>query len=146
MTDSNATLQKRQSDQREHSNEKYSQAKIIKALRASRGMIAAAARMLGCTRQTIYDAIVRHPEINQVVAGERELMLDQAELKLQEAIDGGEGWAVRYFLSTQGQARGYIERQRVDVEDKRITVIVNRGGGAVLDAQPTLEAKTGVDE
>ena len=140
MTNSNASLQKRQSGQREHSNEKYSPAKIIEALQVSRGMIATAARLLGCTRQTIYDAIVRHPEINHVVAGERELMPDHAELKLQEAIDAGEGWAVRFFLSTQGQARGYIERQRVEVEDKKITVIVNRGGATMLDARPALES------
>lgn len=139
MTDPNAGVQKRQSGHRGHSNEKYSPAKIIEALQVSRGMIASAARLLGCTRQTIYDAVARHPEINNVVAGERELLLDRAELKLQEAIDAGEGWAVRFFLSTQGQARGYIERQRVDVEDKKITVIVNRGGATILDVRPALE-------
>lgn len=133
MNDPGSGVQKR------HSNEKYSPTSIIEALQASRGMIATAARLLGCTRQTIYDAIVRHPEINHVVAGERELMLDHAELKLQEAIDAGEGWAVRYFLSTQGQARGYIERQRGDEEDKKITVIVNRGGAPILDVRPGLE-------
>ena len=100
MTDPNAGVQKRQSGHRGHSNEKYSPAKIIEALQVSRGMIASAARLLGCTRQTIYDAVARHPEINNVVAGERELLLDRAELKLQEAIDAGEGDA-----GGRGQAR-----------------------------------------
>jgi Bacterial regulatory protein, Fis family len=99
---------------------------MIEALRASRGMIATTARLLGCTRQTIYDAILQHPEINNVVAGDRELMRDHAGLKLQEAVEAGEGWAVRFFLSTQGQARGYIERQRVDPEAKKLVVVVNR--------------------
>jgi hypothetical protein len=132
-------LQNRQSEQYKATpHEKYSPSKLIEALKASRGMIATAARLLGCTRQTIYDAIARHPEINHVVAGERELMLDSAELKLQEAVDRAEAWAIRYYLSTQGQGRGYIERQRVDVDDRKVTVIVNRGGYA-LDVPPALE-------
>ena len=138
MTDPNAGLQTRQSDHRTHANEKYSPAKIIEALQASRGMIATAARLLGCTRQTIYDAIARHPEINHVVAGERELMLDSAELKLQEAVDRAEAWAIRYYLSTQGKSRGYVERQLVDGDDGKVTVIIDRVGHA-LDVQPALE-------
>jgi hypothetical protein len=137
MSEAEGGLQKRQT----HSNEKYSAAKIMEALRASRGMIATAARLLGCTRQTIYDAIARHPEINTVVAGERELMLDTAEMKLQEAIDAGEGWAVKFKLATQGQSRSYIERQRIDVEDKQIIVHVHRGGGTVLEV-PALPGET----
>lgn len=120
------TLQNRQSLRCRHSNEKYSPEKMIEALRATRGMIATAAQLLGCSRQTIYDAIARHPEINSVVAGERELMLDTAELKLQEAIEAGEGWAVKFKLATQGQGRGYIDRPRVDDEDRKLTIIVNR--------------------
>ena len=111
------------------SNEKYSPAKIMETLRTSRGMIATAARLLGCSRQTLYDAIARHPELNAVVDGERELMLDTAELKLQEAIEAGEGWAVKFMLATQGHRRGYIERQRVDVKDQQLTLIVDRSCG-----------------
>ena len=93
------------------SNEKFSKAKIIEALRHSRGMIAIAARVLGCGRQCIYDAIKRHPEINEVVAGERDLMIDTAELKLAEAITKGQPWAIAMSLKTIGRNRGYVERQ-----------------------------------
>lgn len=126
----NGTLQTRQS-----SNEKYSPAKMIEALRASRGMIATADQLLGCSRQTIYDAIARHPEINAVVAGERELMLDTAELKLQEAIEAGEGWAVKFKLVTQGQKRGYIERPRPECEDNVVRVIIPAPPPLLLDSQ-----------
>ncbi len=107
------------------SNEKYSPMKMIEALKASRGMIATAARLLGCSRQTIYDAITRHPDINSVVAGERDLMLDTAELKLMEAVEDGEAWAVKFMLATQGQSRGYVERQRGQDEDNEIRVIID---------------------
>lgn len=74
-------------------------------------MIAIAARVLGCGRQCIYDAIKRHPEINEVVAGERDLMIDTAELKLAEAITKGQPWAIAMSLKTIGRNRGYVERQ-----------------------------------
>lgn len=108
----------------QHSNEKYSPMKIIEALKATRGMIATAARLLGCSRQTIYESIARHPEINAVVAGERDLMLDTAELRLMEAIEAGESWAVKFFLTTQGQVRGYIERPQKPEEDNTIRVLI----------------------
>ena len=106
------------------SNEKYSPEKIIEALKATRGMIATAARVLGCSRQTIYESIARHPEINAVVAGERDLMLDTAELRLMEAVEAGESWAVKFFLTTQGQVRGYIERPQKQEEDNTIRVFI----------------------
>ena len=133
-----------------HSNEKYPPEKIIEALRASRGMITTAARRLGCVRQTIYDAIARHPTINEVVAGERELMLDTAERALHEAVERGESWAIKFYLATQGQGRGYIERPRGDDEDNKITVIVNRNPHtepkvqAALPAPEATELKDGV--
>ena len=137
-------LHNRQSPIGTRSNEKYSPTKIIEALILSRGLIASAARLLGCTRQTIYDAIGRHPDINTVVSGERELLLDTCERKLHEAIDRGEAWAVKFYLLTQGQKRGYVERQRVDIEDKTVRVIIQRDGTgtrpvAVISGQPAIE-------
>jgi hypothetical protein len=137
--DDGAVVQNRRFTATRHSNEKYSPEKIIEAMRASRGMIATAARLLGCSRQTVYDAIARHPEINSVVAGERELMLDNAELKLQEAIDNGESWAIRFYLSTQGQSRGYIERPQVDEDAGKVTVVIRKFSPEMVpDQRPTL--------
>jgi hypothetical protein len=138
MDDLKDSLHNRQSPQRTRSNEKYSPAKITEALLAAHGLIASAARLLGCTRQTIYDAIGRHPEINAVVAGERELLLDTAERKLHEAVEAGQGWAVRFYLVTQGQARGYIERPRIEAEDRTVRVIIQRDPPTVLNVLPAL--------
>lgn len=130
--DANSAVQNGRSVER-RSNEKYAPAKIMEALQASRGMIATAARLLSCSRQTIYDAIARHPEIDALVAGERELLLDTAELRLQEAVEAGESWAVRFLLVTQGKGRGYIQRYQPDEESEKITVIINR--------QPVLDVR-----
>ena len=99
-------------------HEKFSAAHIIEALTATRGLVSEAATRLGCQRQTIYNAIERHPEIDEVVNGERELMLDKAELKLGEAVENGQPWAILFYLKTQGRERGYSEKRERGVEDK----------------------------
>ncbi|MGH2359356.1 MAG: helix-turn-helix domain-containing protein [bacterium] len=94
--------------------ERYSPALLIEALTKSRGRIAVAARMLGCSRQTIYDSMKRHAEIKEVIDGERELFVDTAELKLMEAVQKGQPWAIMLVLKTLGRDRGYVERQEHD--------------------------------
>lgn len=82
---------------------------ISDALSRNRGMVAVAARNLGCARSTIYDWMEAHPEIKQVLADEREVMTDIAELSLYKQVQVGEGWAVKYYLSAQAKDRGYAE-------------------------------------
>lgn len=53
----------------------------------------------------------RHPAIAQVMAEERELIVDTAELKLHEAVGRAEPWAVCFTLKCLRKARGCIERQ-----------------------------------
>ena len=83
---------------------------IADALRRNRGMVSSAARSLGCDRKTIDRACDRHPELREILDEEREVQLDRAELQLFQAIDGGHGWAVCFFLKTRGRHRGYSER------------------------------------
>jgi len=83
---------------------------IASALERSRGMVTAAARLLHCSRQTIYNAVQAYPEVKAALEDARELQLDMAELRLFEAIDKGQAWAICYYLKTQGRKRGYIEK------------------------------------
>lgn len=92
---------------------KYPPAKIIEALKQTRGMITAAARVLGCERKTIYNAARSLPAVKQAIEEERELMLDFAEMQLFRAVNEREAWAVCFYLKTQGKVRGYIERQEM---------------------------------
>jgi len=94
-------------------SELYSPARLISALKQSKGTIAVAARLVGCSRQTIYSAMKRHPEIQETLGDERELMLDTAELKLINAVVKGEPWAIQCFLKTQRKGRGYVEKKDV---------------------------------
>ena len=76
-------------------------------------MIAAAARQLGCDRETIYDYKKKYPNIDQTLDAEREMQLDRTELQLFMAIDKGEPWAIKLFLTTVGRSRGYTTKQGV---------------------------------
>jgi hypothetical protein len=89
---------------------RFTAEKLIAALRVSHGMIAAAARALKCDRAVIYRYKQRYPQIDRVLEEERDFQLDVTELKLFEAIDRGEPWAITLYLKTQGRKRGYCER------------------------------------
>lgn len=87
--------------------------RITDALARNRGMVAVAARNLGCSRQNIYDWMERYPELKTVLADEREVMTDVAELSLYKQVQDGQGWAVQFYLKTQGKDRGYVETTNV---------------------------------
>lgn len=86
--------------------------RITDALRESKGMISVAARRIGCSRTTIYAWAEEHPEIKATLEDERELMTDLTELSLYKQVQAGEGWAVQFYLRTQGKKRGYGDEMR----------------------------------
>lgn len=115
--------------------------RIIRALRETRGLIAVAARKLGCSRQTIYDRLEKSPEVREALKEARDHTTDVAEAALFRAIEAGEAWAVCFYLKTQGKARGYVERQEVEhsgrVEGPVLNIVLNRpkaGDGDGADA------------
>jgi hypothetical protein len=89
---------------------KYSVEQIIAALGESHGMIAPAARSLGCSRDTIRRYLAEYEEIAQAIADEREATTDLAENKLRDAIIRGEAWAICFYLKCMAKERGYVER------------------------------------
>jgi hypothetical protein len=82
----------------------------IAAIRAAKGMLTIAARMLGVSQQCVYQQVKRHPELEAARVEARESTTDFAELKLYDAIANGEAWAINLYLKTQGKNRGYVER------------------------------------
>lgn len=101
---------------------------IIKAIEQSRGLMAVAARRLGCSRQTLYSRRDKSPAIRQAIEDARDLTTDLAENALYQAIQEGEAWAVCFYLKTIGRERGYTERQQIEhsgeVSVPALTVVV----------------------
>lgn len=99
--------------------EKYTAAQMIEALRASGGVIAAAARMLGCSRNTVKRYIRTYVTVEEVFEEENETSLDTAEEALLDYVRGElDGLdlktrlqAIKFFLSTKGKDRGYTKKQ-----------------------------------
>ena len=65
---------------------KYTPQEIIDALEVSRGLIAPAARNLGCSRDTIRKYLEEYPEVAKAKADMREAVTDSAESSLYRAI------------------------------------------------------------
>lgn len=92
--------------------ERYTCAQMVEALQATKGMVSLAAKRLGCAPDTVYRYIREYPTVAQAQRNEREAVTDMAELSLYKAIQQGEGWAVCFYLKTQGKERGYAETTR----------------------------------
>jgi len=111
---------------------------IIDAVRRARGKVVRAVHLLQSAdddavrigRTTFYAYCKRYATIQNALDAARarydEGLLDAAELKLYEAVESGEAWAIKYTLSTKGKARGYSERQEVTGAD---------GGALTLDVK-----------
>lgn len=99
---------------------------VAKQIKEKRGNIAAVARALGTTRQTVYDKIQKFPKLQTILADARETMLDNAETTLYDEALNGNVTALIFFLKTQGKSRGYTERQEVQ-HDGGFTVNLSWG-------------------
>lgn len=107
---------------------KYKISQIEEALHATHGAITLAADLLGSSYNTIRAYVDRSPTLQDILAHYREGRVDKAELKLEQAIQNGEPWAISLTLRTLGRNRGYVERQEVanpDGKEFRIKVIRN---------------------
>lgn len=91
--------------------------KMVEAITAARGLLSVAARSLGVSRETVYQRARRVPAVQAAIDEAREATLDVAEAALFKQAAAGEGWAVKYLLSTQGRARGYVERRELTGSD-----------------------------
>jgi DNA-binding transcriptional MerR regulator len=89
---------------------KYTQEQVIEALKQSKGLIAPAARALGCSRDTIRSYLEEYPAVGQAKLDQREAVTDMAENALYQAILDREAWAVCFYLKCMAKDRGYVER------------------------------------
>lgn len=90
--------------------------RIAQALRLCGGNITEVARCFGKHRNTIAHQIQRHPELKEIMLEMREAIIDEAELKMREAVSQGQPWAIRTTLSMIGKHRGWTEKHEVSIE------------------------------
>jgi len=101
-------------------------AEVAAAIRKNNGMLAAAARELGVSRQTVYNYIEKYVTVREARDEARDSLLDMTEGKLFAAIQGGNVTAIMFALKTIGKERGYVERQQHELSGTiQNTVTVN---------------------
>jgi hypothetical protein len=105
------------------------------AIRNARGFVSVAARQLGVSRSSVYNAINKHASVKEAVIDAREAMTDLAEGKLLGLINDENPTAIIFYLKTQGKDRGYVERQELTGKD-----------GAPIETTTILITKMDIDE
>ena len=92
---------------------KYTQEQVIEALEQSKGLIAPAARALGCSMDTIRTYLEEYTAVAQAKLDQREAVTDMAENALYAAILRGEAWAICFYLKCMAKDRGYVEKAEI---------------------------------
>jgi len=133
---------------------RYTTAQIDAALHEARGMVFIAAKRLGCSRQTITARVAQSTALRETLDLERGLAGDTAELKLYQAVQNGEAWAIQFYLRTVGKDRGYVTRDELtgkdgaplgdsltdEERDARVLAIVQRARNRAAAVGGTIES------
>jgi hypothetical protein len=86
---------------------------MLKALEKSLGVVTTAANIVGITRKTHYDWLLKDHNYAQEVAELENITLDFAESQLHKQVKEGNTTATIFLLKTKGKKRGYVERQEI---------------------------------
>ena len=85
------------------------------ALKNNNGNISESCQSANIGRQTYYDWIDKDEKFKQDTEDTKESLIDLAESKLMENINGNDNTSIIFFLKTKGKKRGYVEKQEVEL-------------------------------
>jgi len=94
-------------------------AAMLEALEKSLGIVSTACKMVDISRQTHYTWMKSDEEYKKAVHAIEESVLDFAESHLYKLVKEGNPAATIFMLKTRGKKRGYIERQEIEVQEKK---------------------------
>lgn len=95
----------------------YTVEQLAQAIRATAGNVSEAAVGLGMSRFGLQKRIAKSAELSQILADERESIVDLAESGLRKRIKEGDTTAMIFTLKTQGRKRGWGEGPTGDADD-----------------------------
>ena len=96
-------------------------------------MVYLAARRLGCDPNTIINYYKRYYAVEQAKHDARGELLDVAEVKLWQAVQQGEHWAITFALRTVGRDRGYGEHLALHLTIERAAARVEGQFGLTVE-------------
>ncbi len=118
---------------------------ILETIRASKGMLYIASKKLGCDPIELKARIKDSKNLQEAARNEKESTKDYVELKLIEAIQKGEPWALKFFAERQMRDRGYGDKTDINLNGAiTIPFMPKRGDLAVV--VPSQPAQLGPGE
>lgn len=94
---------------------------FLLALEKSAGVITPAAKAVGVSREAISQWRREDKDFDDKIRAVNDIALDFAETALMKNIQAGDTQAIKFYLSTKGRDRGYVEKQVIDG-----AIVVNR--------------------
>lgn len=94
----------------------FSDEEIIAALEKARGFISIAARVIGCSQNTIRERIKTSKDVGEAHRDINESNVDLSESKLLIAIDRGDVGAIKFHLEHKGADRGYGNKHEIEIK------------------------------
>ena len=92
---------------------------MLEALEKSLGIVSTACKMVDVGRTTHYQWMKDDPDYKKAVDSIQDGVLDFAESHLYKLVKEGSPAATIFLLKTRGKTRGYIERQEIEVQEKK---------------------------
>ena len=92
---------------------------MLEALEKSLGIVSTACKMVDVGRTTHYEWMKSDEEYKSAVNSIQDSVLDFSESHLYKLVKEGNPAATIFFLKTKGKKRGYIERQEIEVTEKK---------------------------
>lgn len=106
---------------------------ILDAIKASKGMLYIASKKLGCDPKDLQNRIKAVPTLKDAAFNEKEATKDFVELKIIEALQKGEPWALKFFAERQMRDRGYGDKSDIILNGSiTIPFMPKRGDLAVI--------------
>lgn len=102
---------------------------MIEALTKTLGIVSAACKNSGISRDKHYYWMNRDPKYKAAVEDIAEISVDFAETKLLESIKNGSDTATIFYLKTKGKKRGYVEKQEIEVTKSFFDFMVEASQG-----------------
>jgi hypothetical protein len=104
--------------------QKIGRPRVEEALVQAGGVVAHAARTLGVNRRTISRWMQKDPALRELVEEQRELLVDEAENVIAQAVNAGDVKAAQFVLSRLGKNRGWSERREISCAHLHVRTVV----------------------
>lgn len=97
----------------------HSKKALLEALEKSLGIVTTACKIVGVGRTTYYEWYKNDKEFKKAADELKDVALDFAESQLHKQISDNSTAATIFYLKTKGKKRGYVERQEVEITERK---------------------------